>query len=105
VAVLGTHQRRDPPSFTVGMASLSSTHPLQYPCLAKSMDRGAWRATVHGVAKRWTWLSDCHSLTRPYPTTVFLGTPPAPGVLPPPPRLPLPGTAGSFLRQSWVLGS
>ena len=22
------------------------------------MDRGAWRATVHGVAKRWTRLSD-----------------------------------------------
>ena len=26
--------------------------PLQYSCLEKSMDRGAWRATVHGVAKR-----------------------------------------------------
>ena len=22
------------------------------------MDRGAWQATVHGVAKSWTWLSD-----------------------------------------------
>ena len=22
------------------------------------MDRGAWRATVHGVPKRWTQLSD-----------------------------------------------
>ena len=22
------------------------------------MDRGAWRATVHGVADSWTWLSD-----------------------------------------------
>ena len=22
------------------------------------MDREAWRATVHGVAKSWTWLSD-----------------------------------------------
>ena len=22
------------------------------------MDRGAWRATVHGVAKSWTQLSD-----------------------------------------------
>ena len=78
VAVLGTHQRRDPPSFTVGMASLSITHPLHYPCLEKSMDRGAWRATAHGVAKSWTWLSDSHSLTRPYPSSVFLGTPPAP---------------------------
>ena len=25
------------------------------------MNRGAWRATVHGVAKSWTQLSDCHS--------------------------------------------
>ena len=23
-----------------------------------SMDRGAWRATVHGVTKSWTQLSD-----------------------------------------------
>ena len=26
-------------------------NPLQYTCLENSMDRGAWRATVHGVAK------------------------------------------------------
>ena len=25
--------------------------PLQYSCLENSMDRGAWRATVHGVAR------------------------------------------------------
>ena len=25
--------------------------PLQYPCLGNPMDRGAWWATVHGVAK------------------------------------------------------
>jgi len=29
-------------------------HPLQYSCLENSMDRGAWWATVHGVAKNWT---------------------------------------------------
>ena len=28
--------------------------PLQYSCLENSMDRGAWRTTVHGVAKSWT---------------------------------------------------
>ena len=27
-------------------------NPLQYSCLENPMDRGAWRATVHGVAKR-----------------------------------------------------
>ena len=29
-------------------------HPLQYSCLEKSTDRGAWQATVHGVANSWT---------------------------------------------------
>ena len=27
------------------------TNPLQYSCLENHMDRGAWWATVHGVAK------------------------------------------------------
>ena len=29
-------------------------NPLQYSCLKNSMDRGAWRATVHRVTKSWT---------------------------------------------------
>ena len=29
-------------------------NPLQYSCLKNPMDRGAWQATVHGVAKSWT---------------------------------------------------
>ena len=29
-------------------------NPLQYASLENSMDRGAWRATVHGVAKSQT---------------------------------------------------
>ena len=29
-------------------------NPLQYSCLEKSMDRGAWWATAHGVTKNWT---------------------------------------------------
>ena len=33
-------------------------NPLQYSCLENPMDRGAWWATVHGVAKSWTRLSD-----------------------------------------------
>ena len=32
--------------------------PLQYSCLKNSMDRGGWRATVHGVPKSQTRLSD-----------------------------------------------
>ena len=31
---------------------------LQYSRLENSMDRGAWRTTVHGVAKSQTRLSD-----------------------------------------------
>ena len=27
---------------------------LQCSCLENPMDRGTWRAAVHGVAKRWT---------------------------------------------------
>ena len=32
--------------------------PLQYSCLENPMDGGAWWASVHGVAKSQTWLSD-----------------------------------------------
>ena len=33
-------------------------NPLQYSCLENSMDRGAWWATVHGVVKSQTRLSN-----------------------------------------------
>ena len=29
-------------------------NPLHYSCLENPMDRGAWRATVHAIAKSWT---------------------------------------------------
>ena len=34
--------------------------PLQYSCLEKSMDRGAWWAVVPGVTESQTQLSDQH---------------------------------------------
>ena len=34
-------------------------NPLQYSCLGNPMDRGAWWATVHGVAKSQTGLRNC----------------------------------------------
>ena len=34
--------------------------PLWYSCLENSMDKGAWWATVQGIAKSWTPLSDYH---------------------------------------------
>ena len=33
-------------------------YPLQYSCLENPMDRGAWQATVHGVAKTQIRLSN-----------------------------------------------
>ena len=33
-------------------------NPLQYSCLENPIDRRAWRAKVHGVAKSRTQLSD-----------------------------------------------
>ena len=33
-------------------------NPLQYSCLEKPMDRGAWYSIVHGVAKSRTRLRD-----------------------------------------------
>ena len=42
---------------------LGNGNPLQYSCLENPMDRGAWWATVHGVAKSRTQLSDFTSLT------------------------------------------
>ena len=31
-------------------------NPLQYSCLENPMDGEAWKATVHGITKSWTWL-------------------------------------------------
>ena len=49
-------------------------NPLQYSCLENPMDRGAWWAAIHGVAKSRTWLSDFtftfhfHALEKEMPT-------------------------------------
>ena len=39
------------------------SNPLQYSCLEKSMDRGAWWATVHRVAKSGTRLKQLSMYT------------------------------------------
>ena len=48
-------------------------NPLQYSCLENPMDGGAWWATIHGVAKSWTQLSDfTHSLIDKYdPVAIY----------------------------------
>ena len=44
------------PALEIG--SSEQLFPLQYSCLENSMDRGAWWAAVHGVAKSQIQLSD-----------------------------------------------
>ena len=41
-------------------------NPLQYSCLGNCMDRGGWRATVHGVTKSQRLLWRSGELPRPY---------------------------------------
>ena len=60
-------------------------NPLQYSCLENPMDRGAWRATVHGVTKSRTWpkrphpsifsgiIRNCQVLARHYGDSGLLG--------------------------------
>ena len=36
-------------------------YPFQYSALENSIDRGDWQATVHGVSKSQTRLSDFHT--------------------------------------------
>ena len=48
-------------------------NPLQYSCLQTPMDRGAWRAAVHGVAKDSDdWGIDFHS-PHPHPRKIIQG--------------------------------
>ena len=54
-------------------------NPLQYSCMENPMDRGAWRATVHGVTKRWTQLKQLSTaqqiLVCLYTSHRFMGSP------------------------------
>ena len=45
---------------------------LQCSCLDNSMNRRAWRATVHGVSKSQTWPSDEHTHTHTYTHVHFI---------------------------------
>ena len=62
----GSSVVKNPPANAGDMGSIPGSerspgggndNPLQYYSLEKSMDRGAWWATAHGVAKSWTQLS------------------------------------------------
>ena len=47
-------------------------NPLQYSCLENPMDGGAWCATVHGVAKSRTQLSNFTSLHMEFKKMVMM---------------------------------
>ena len=46
-------------------------HPLQYSCLENPMDRGAWRAPVHSIAKRREWSNAAHATHTYFFTSVL----------------------------------
>ena len=48
-------------------------NPLQYYCLGNSMDRGAWWATVHRVARSQTQLRDSMHPAQQYKLVLFKG--------------------------------
>ena len=50
-------------------------NPLQYSCLWNPMDGGAWWATVHGVTKCWTQLSDLAPHQAQFTVVMFLLVP------------------------------
>ena len=64
-----SHCRRHRFDLQLGRSSgVGNGNPLQYSCLGNPMDRGAWQATVHGVAKSQmrlsNWAHKIHDLTR-----------------------------------------
>ena len=42
-----------------------NSSPFQYSCLRNPMDRGNWQATIYGVRKSQTQLSNTHTHTPP----------------------------------------
>ena len=61
-------------NFCVGKIPRRRIWQHQYYCLENPMDRGTWRATVHGVAKSWTWLNNWALTHFPqYSITTYIG--------------------------------
>ena len=50
------HKRREFDPLSGRSPGEGNGNPLQYSCLENPMDRGAWKATVHGAAKSQTRL-------------------------------------------------
>jgi len=48
------HKRHGFDPWVGKMPGVGNSNLFQYSCLKNSVDRGAWRAAVHGVIKSWT---------------------------------------------------
>ena len=57
IEVLGEDRQVNRQLQSVQYLGEGNGNPLQYSCLENPMNRGAWQATVHGVAKSRTRLS------------------------------------------------
>ena len=57
------------PNLSGRYPGVGTSNPLQYSCLGNPMDRGVWRATVHGVAKSPTRLEWMHTDTHTHTHT------------------------------------
>ena len=68
-------------------------NPLQYSCLGKPMGIGTWRATVHGVTRSWTQLSNQTATT--WWTRSLLFWPRSPWIL----------SLSREINLSWLTGS
>ena len=63
MGILGSSMVKNPPANAGNVGSIpwserplgeGNGNPLQYSCLKNTMNRGAWRATVHGLTKSLT---------------------------------------------------
>ena len=67
-AVKGQPAKAGDPGLTPGLGDPpggGNGNSLQHSCLGNPMDRGAWRATAHGVAKNQIRLSDSTTAAEP----------------------------------------
>ena len=63
----------------------------QYSCLGSPMDRGAWQATVHGITKSQTWLSDSTTIGKGWHCKAQRGFPGGSG-----------GKESPAMQETWV---
>ena len=62
------------PSYNFGLGRFpeeGNGYPLQYSCLENSMDRGAWQATVHEVAKSQTMVGNTYPVKQGIPEIIY----------------------------------